>query len=147
MRSSLFLFVFFFACGPDVSAWKGVWVGSAIVNTGRAPEGYSGTLTIADGAKFQVTSDASGNPKQSFNCAINASAIDSSTATFTGPVDCDLVATPTGACTYKVTVNSGTATRNGNSIEGTINGRLASTCTVGSNKAEDFSLMITGTKK
>jgi hypothetical protein len=142
MRASLVaLVVVVSACGPDVSAWKGTYSGTAVVNDGRQPQAYTGTLLIADGARFEGSAVSGGT---TFSCALNASSADATTAGFTVPTNCDLVASPADGCTYKVTVNTASATRNGNSIEGTVNGRLNKSCTGGSSTATDFSMTIVG---
>jgi hypothetical protein len=101
----------------------------------------TGTLLIADGARFEGSAVSGGT---TFSCALNASSADATTAGFTVPTNCDLVASPADGCTYKVTVNTASATRNGNSIEGTVNGRLNKSCTGGSSTATDFSMTIVG---
>ncbi len=144
MRFSIFFAIFLTACGPDVTAWKGTWTGSGTLNTGRLPEPYTGTLTIADGARFELSVPSSGT---TFTCAINAATVDGTTATFTVPASCTMTATPSDGCTYQVTVNAASATRTADTIEGTANGRVNSTCTSSSSKATDFALTLFGTRK
>jgi hypothetical protein len=140
MRASLLVLVLC-ACGPDVAAWKGTYSGSVVVNDGRLPQAYTGKLIVSDGARFEGSAVNGGT---TFTCALNASMADAATASFTVPTSCDLVPSPADGCTYKVTVNAASATRNGNSIEGTVNGRLNKSCNGGSSTATDFSMSLAG---
>jgi hypothetical protein len=128
------------ACGGGVGDWAGTWKGSASVNTGRQPVVYTGTLTVSDAALFTVSSDAQGMPSQSFTCGVTATSVDSTTAKFSLPRSCTLTATPGDDCTYAVTLNTITATRNGTSITAHIAGQLQTTCTVQSRISESFAL-------
>ena len=135
------------ACGPAVGDWKGTWKGNAVINTGRAPIVVPGLLTIADGAQFTVTSDPRGTPAQVYSCALNAMSVEGSSATFQVPTtNCALKATPGDGCTYAVTINTASATRNADMLTGSVSGRLTSTCTSG-NSIEDFGLELTATRQ
>lgn len=130
------------ACGPDVTAWKGTWAGSGDVNTGRQPMAFTGTLVISDGARFAVTSAAQGMPAGSFSCTLTAATVDGTTATFTGPTQLELTATPSDGCTRQVTLDDGSATRTGDALEGTARGKVKTDCTGGSSTVENFLLNL-----
>lgn len=133
---------FFMACGPDITPWKGTWVGSGSVNTGRQPLPFTGTLTISDGARFVATSDAQGSPASSFTAALTAATADEGKVTFTGPTSLELTATPADGCTRQVTVDDGSATRTGDDLEATVRGKVKTECTGGSSVAENFLLTL-----
>ena len=131
------------ACGPDVTPWKGTWTGSGSVNTGRQPQPFTGTLTIADGALFTGTTDAQGSPAVSFTASLTASTADGAAVTFKGPTTVQLTATPSDGCTRTVTIDEGSATRGGDigdSLSATVKGKLKTDCMGGSSTAENFLL-------
>lgn len=134
-------------CGPDVTAWKGTWSGTASVNTGRQPLIYTGTLTIADGALFTATSDAQGSPAQSFTCALTAASADAGKVSFASATGCTLTATPADSCSYKVTFDAAEATRNGQALEATGHGRMTASCTGASDVVTDFALTLSATRR
>ena len=139
--------LFFTDCGPDVTAWKGSWAGSGDVNTGRQPMAFTGTLTISDGARFEAKSDAQGMPAVSFSCALTAATVDGTTATFTGPTQLELTATPADGCTRQVTLDDGSATRTGDSLVGTARGKVKTDCTGGSSTVENFLLNLVANRR
>lgn len=139
--------LFFTACGPDVTAWKGSWSGSGDVNTGRQPIPFTGTLTISDGARFEAKSDAQGMPAVSFTITLTAATVDGSTATFTGPTQLQLVATPADGCTRQVTLDDGSATRTGDALVGTARGKVKTDCTGGSSTVENFLLNLSANRR
>lgn len=147
MRHLFFTVLFLTACGPDLTPWKGTWAGSGSVNTGRQPMPFAGTLTIADGARFVATSDAQGTPAVSFTCTLTAATADAATATFKGPVTVELTATPADGCTRQVTLDDGSATREGDALSATVRGKLKTDCTGGSSTAENFLLDLVATRK
>lgn len=132
--------------GPlDVGDWKGTWSGSAVINTGRQPEIYEGTLTIDDTARFEAKSKAVDG--KVFSCALTASEIDVGGAGFTTPTSCAMTASPSGDCTYEVTFNNASATRDGESLQAVANGRFVSTCTQSSSQTLDFALTLSATRQ
>lgn len=141
--SSLVLLVVLAGCGPDVTAWKGTWKGSVVVTSGRAPDVYQGTLVVSDGGRFEVSAVSGGT---SFSCALFATTADATTATFTVPTTCDLVATPADGCTRKVTLKAASATQNAQGVEGAANGRVDTACTGASTTAIDFALTFSGAR-
>lgn len=147
LAATLTLAVAVTACGPDVTAWKGTWGGSASINTGRQPLAYTGTLTISDGARFAATSDAQGSPAQSFSCALTAATADGTKVTFATAAGCDLTATPADTCSYKVTFDAAEATRTGDALAATGHGRMTATCTGTSDVVTDFALTLSATRK
>ena len=128
------------ACGPDVTPWKGTWTGSGSVNTGRQPQPFTGTLTIADGALFTGTTDAQGTPAVSFSASLVAATADATSVTFKGPTTVQLTATPSDGCTREVTLDEGSATRMDDTISATVKGKLKTDCMGGSSTAENFLL-------
>jgi hypothetical protein len=144
MRLLCLVVPFLCSCGRDLTAWKGAWSGSAVINTGRLPMAISGTLNVTEPGRFEVVSAPTGMPAQVFSCALTASKTTDSTVEFTLPATCDLVAVPAGDCTFVATVNSVVATRAGNAVSATVNGNLKSTCTMGSSTATDFSMTLDG---
>lgn len=147
MRPLFFSVLFLTACGPDITPWKGTWGGSGSVNTGRQPMPFTGTLTISDGARFVATSDAQGMPAVSFSCALTAATADAATVTFKGPTQVELTATPADGCTRQLTVEDGSATREGEALSATVRGKLKTDCAGGSNTAENFLLDLAATRK
>jgi hypothetical protein len=148
MKNSFALLVLLLsACGPDVTAWKGTWVGSGSVNTGRLPIAFTGTLTISDGARFAGVSDAQGSPAISLSCALTAATADGATVTFTGPTSVDVTATPADGCTRLATIDDGTATRTGEALEATVRGKLKTDCSGGSSVAENFLLSLVANRR
>lgn len=147
MRNSFALVLVLSACGPDVTAWKGTWVGNGSINTGRQPLAFTGTLTISDGARFVATSDAQGSPAVSLSCALTAATADGTTVTFTGPTAVEVTATPADGCTRQVTLDAATATRTGEALEATANGKLKTDCTGGSSTAESFLLTLAANRR
>lgn len=150
MKRSLLSMLFALAatgCGPDVTAWKGTWGGSCDLNTGRQPMACTGTLVIADGARFTVTSDAQGSPAQAFSASLSAATVDATTATFTGPTTVALTATPAGSCTWQVTLDDGSATRTDDSLTATARGKVKTDCTGGSSTVENFLLNFYATRR
>ncbi|MDP1829165.1 MAG: hypothetical protein Q8L48_38230 [Archangium sp.] len=147
MRHLFVSVLFLTACGPDVAPWKGTWGGSGSVNTGRLPMPFTGTLTISDGARFAATSDAQGMPAVSFACTLTAATADAAAVTFKGPVTVELIATPADGCTRQVTVDDGSATRDGDALTATVRGKLKTDCTGGSSTAENFLLDLAATRK
>ena len=135
------------ACGPDVTAWKGTWAGSGDVNTGRQPLPFTGTITISDGARFAMTSDAQGTPAISFNATLTAATIDGTTASFTGPTQLELTASPADGCTRQVTLDDGSATRTGDALSGTARGKVKTDCTGGSSTVENFLINIAANRR
>ncbi|MGV3624639.1 MAG: hypothetical protein ACO1OB_27715 [Archangium sp.] len=135
------------ACkGPlDVGDWKGTWSGNAVINTGRQPEVYEGTLIIDDTARFEAKSAAIGG--RVFTCALAASEIDVGGASFTTPTSCAMTASPADDCTYEVTFNNASATRDGEALQAMGNGRFTSTCTQSSSQSLDFALTLSATRK
>lgn len=132
--------------GPrDVGEWKGTWAGSAVINTGRQPELYEGTLTIDETAVFEAKSKAVDG--RVFTCALTAADIDTGGARFTTPATCALRAAPPGDCTYEVTFADAAATRDGESLQATANGRFTSTCTQSSSQTLDFALTLSATRQ
>jgi hypothetical protein len=144
MRASLALVFVLCACGPDLSAWKGTYAGTAVITAGRQPEAYTGTLVVTDGARFEGSAVSNGT---TFSCALTAATGDATTATFTVPTSCDLLAAPADDCTRKVTVNAASATLNGATLEGNVTGRVAATCTSSSSTATDFAMQISATRR
>ena len=148
MRHLVLLAVLSFAaCGPDVTAWKGTWAGSGDVNTGRQPLPFTGTLTITDGARFAVTSAAQGTPASSFSCTLIAATVDGTTATFTGPTQLELTASPGDGCTRQVTLDDGSATRTGDALQGTARGKVKTDCAGGSSTVENFLLNLSANRR
>lgn len=133
-------------CGGrlEVGEWKGTWSGAAVINTGRQPEIYNGTITIDALARFEAVSVAIDG--KVFTCALTASEIEDTAASFTAPLACTMTANPADDCTYEVTFNNASATRDGKTLQGVANGRMTSTCTVSSSKALDFALTISATR-
>lgn len=147
MKHLFFSVLFLTACGPDITPWKGTWGGSGSVNTGRQPMAFTGTLTISDGARFVATSDAQGMPAVSLSCALTAATADATAVTFKGPTQVELTATPADGCTRQLTVDDGSATRDGNALSATVRGKLKTDCTGGSSTAENFLLDLAATRK
>ena len=147
MKNSFALVLLLSACGPDVTAWKGTWAGSGSINTGRQPIAFTGNLVISDGAHFVATSDAQGTPSISLSCALNAATADGTTVTFTGPQTLQVTATPADGCTRTVTLDAASATRTGEALEATANGKLKTDCTGGSSTAESFLLTLAANRK
>ncbi len=143
MRAPFLLLLLLAACGPDVTAWKGTWTGTAHVNTGRQPEPYPGTLTISDGARFEGVTTSGGT---TFSCALTAGSGDGAKVTFAGTSTCSLTAAPPDGCTRAVTVTQGSATRTGNALEGSLSGRVETTCTGAGSGATDFALNVSATR-
>ncbi len=135
------------ACGPDITPWKGTWSGSGSVNTGRQPLGFTGTLTISDGARFEGKTDAQGMPAVSFSATLTAATADASAVTFTGPTALQLMATPADGCTRQVTLDDGSATRNGEALEATARGKVKTDCTGGGSTVENFLLTLAANRR
>lgn len=135
------------ACGPDLTPWQGIWSGSGTVNTGRQPLPFTGTLTIAEGARFVATSDAQGMPAVSFTCTLTASTADAATVTFQGPMMVELKAAPVDGCTRLVTLDDGSATRSGSALEATARGKVKTDCTGGSSTVESFLLTLAANRR
>lgn len=129
-------------CGPDITPWKGTWGGSGDVNTGRQPLGFTGTLTISDGARFVATTAAAGTPAISFTAALTASTADATTITFKGPTTFELTAAPSDGCTRQVTLDDGSATRTGEALEATARGKVKTECTGGGSTVENFLINV-----
>lgn len=128
----------------EVGEWKGTWSGTAVVNTGRQPELYDGTLIIDETARFEATSKAIDG--KVFVCALSASQIDEAGASFTTPATCVMTSTPQDDCTYEVVFNDALATRDGATLQGVASGRFTSTCTGSGSKTLDFSLTLSATR-
>lgn len=143
MRAPFLLLLLLAACGPDVSAWKGTWTGTAVVNTGRQPEPYPGTLTVSDGARFEGVATSGGT---AFSCALTAATADGAKVTFAANSTCALTANPPDGCTRAVTVTQGSATRTDNALEGSLSGRVETTCTGPGSGATDFLLTVSATR-
>ncbi|MFO0594547.1 MAG: hypothetical protein U0228_04565 [Myxococcaceae bacterium] len=132
------------ACGPDVTAWKGSYAVSGSMNDGRQPEPVTGTLTVADGALFTLTSDPkNGN---TWTISMNASMVDGARAAFTTPSQATLNVSPANGCTYPLTINMAELHLLGGAVDGTISGRANITCSTGTT-ATDFLLSFGGNKK
>ncbi len=124
----------------EVGEWKGTWSGAAVVNTGRQPDIYNGTLSIDSLARFEAVSVAIDG--KVFTCTLTASEIEDTAASFATPVTCAMTSAPVDDCTYEVLFNSASATRDGKTLQAVANGRMTSTCTTSSSKALDFALTI-----
>jgi hypothetical protein len=110
------------------------------VNTGRQPQAFTGTLTIADGALFTGTTDAQGTPAISFSASLTASTADGNAVTFKGPTKLQVTASPTDGCTREVTLDEGSATRMDDTLSATAKGTVKTVCMGGSSTAENFLL-------
>ena len=110
------------------------------MNTGRQPQPFTGTLTIADGALFTGTTDAQGTPAISFSASLTAATADATSVTFKGPTTLQVTATPTDGCTREVTLDDGSATRMDDTISATVKGKVKTVCMGGSSTAENFLL-------
>lgn len=144
-RSLVFLALVFTACGPDVAAWKGTYSGSGSLNAGRQPEAVVGTLTVTDDARFTLTTTPMGASNQVWTCALVAQAVDATKASFQVPTTCPLSVTPSDSCTHQVTINAAQVNKTGNAVDGTVSGRINSTCASG-NAINDFLLSFAGMK-
>ena len=141
MKRLILLSTFVLAgCGPDLTPWKGTWTGSGSVNTGRQPLPFTGKLVVAE--TFAATSDAQGTPAVSFSCALTPVTVDGANVTFKGPTTFALTATPADGCTRQVTMDDGTATRTGDSLEASVRGKVKTECTGGSSTVENFLLSL-----
>ncbi len=135
------------ACGPDLTGWQGTWLGSGSVNTGRQPLAFTGTLTISEGARFVATTNAQGSPAVAFTATLTAATVDANAVTFKGPTTLELSAAPADGCTRQVTLDDGSATRSGDSLEATARGKVKTECTGGSSTVENFLLTLAATRR
>lgn len=136
------------ACGPDVSSWTGVYRGSATINAGRQPEPLTGTLTANADATFTLKSDPTGTMNRVWQCSLRAASAAAENVTFMVPTTCALGVMPDDGCMHQVTINMATVHRIAGALEidGSLSGRVSSTCTGMSGATNDWLLEFSGRK-
>lgn len=138
----------FAACGPDVASWTGVYRGSGTINAGRQPEPLTGTLTGNADATFTLKSDPTGTMNRVWQCSLRATSATAENVIFMVPTTCPLGVMPDDNCMHQVTINAATVHRIAGSMEidGSLSGRVSSTCMGMSNTTNDWLLEFTGRK-
>ena len=132
------------ACGPDVAAWVGTYEGSGSINAGRQPEPLVGSLVVTPDARFTLTSTPTGTGNHVFTCALTASGVTATQASFTVPTTCALGVTPSDGCTHAITVNAASVEKTGSDVSGTVSGRVSSTCQGAGSQVSDHLLSFFG---
>jgi len=145
-RASLLLGLALCACGPDLSAWQGRWIGTAAVNTGRQPELVPGGLVVGDGLGATLTLGPWGTPAATFTCALLASEANGAAATFGAQGACDVAKSAGDACAYELGFTTVTAQREGESLTLDASGRLTTTCPSGGS-ALDLGVQLSASRR
>lgn len=152
MRTLVALAVVVFA-GCQAETFLGTWTGTATLNDGRMPHAAKGSVTIKTGQGIPAAWDFSfagtvGTNQTTFTCVgpMSTAMATATTASLSIPSTCRITASPDDGCTRELTMSQGDFTMAGDTLTGTGNGRLATSCPNQSSSSIDFGFTLTAKK-